>query len=367
MALSDAEELQQLRERVASLEQQLTAQQTQLDKEEAELVQLRRLVDQMPSGVIVLDQRGMISAANRAAELLLGVALKGRRWVDVIQACFAPRPDDGHEVSLKNGRRVSVATRAFDGQPGQLLFFSDQTETRNLQQKLHHHQRLSEIGRMMASLAHQIRTPLSAALLYAGHLSSPQLTEEQRIRFAGKMRSRLLHLEGQVRDMLIFAKGEINLENRISTEDLLRQIEEHLDVPLAHADADCGFNNEAAGAVIQCNLELLLGAILNLVNNALDATGNGAQLQMTFAREQHYLSICVEDNGPGMSAEQMRKALEPFYTTKSHGTGLGLAIAQVIARAHHGQFKLDSVLGQGTTARFLIPMLELTPADSIAV
>lgn len=351
--MSGTAETQALQQRIAELEQQLE----QASQEQKALERLRRLIDLMPGGVLVLDNRGCISECNPAAEELLGTRLRNERWVDVIAACFAPRPDDGHEVSLKNGRRVSLSTRALEGEPGQLVFVSDQTDTRLLQQKLHHYQRLSEMGRMMASLAHQVRTPLSAALLYASHLTAPQLSDEQRIRFAGKVKSRLTHLEQQVRDMLVFARGETQLDDRVDSEHLLTRIEDLLDTPLAHADADCHFENVAPGVVIQCNLETLLGAVLNLVNNALQACGNGAELWIRLSLEESRLRLDVVDQGPGMDEVQIAQALEPFHTTKSHGTGLGLAVAQVIARAHHGEFRLQSVPGQGTCATFLLPVM----------
>lgn len=343
--------------RIAALEQELQ----RLRDEQRAANRLRRLIDQMPSGVLVIDNRGRISECNPAARQLLGTELYQQRWIDVIERCFAPRPDDGHEVSLKNGKRVSLATRALDGEPGQLVFLSDQTQTRQLQQKVHHYQRLSEMGRMMASLAHQVRTPLAAALLYASHLTAPELSDEKRIRFAGKVKSRLTHLEQQVRDMLVFARGETRLENRVTAAELAARIDDLLDLPLANADADCSFINRAPELVIQCNLEALLGAVLNLVDNALQACGQGAELQIRLGPEGQCLRLDVIDQGPGMDAEQLKRALEPFFTTKSQGTGLGLAVAQVIARAHHGEFRLQSTPGAGTCATFLLPSVESRP------
>lgn len=349
-------------QRIAELEAEVA----RLKEERQAAVRLRRLIDQMPSGVLVIDNRGIVTESNPAAEQLLGTALTHQRWVDVISACFAPRPDDGHEVSLKNGKRVSLATRALEGEPGQLVFVSDQTDTRLLQNKLHHYQRLSEMGRMMASLAHQVRTPLSAALLYASHLGAPTLSDDKRIRFAGKVKSRLTHLEQQVRDMLIFARGETKLENRVSGRELEARIDDLLDMPLAGADADCHLVNNAPDAVIQCNLEALLGAIMNLVNNALQACGEGAELTIRLLQEGARLRLDVIDTGPGMDPEQVRQAMEPFYTTKSHGTGLGLAVAQVIARAHHGEFQILSKPGTGTCATFLLPLIDAAAEHSQA-
>ncbi|WP_151671543.1 sensor histidine kinase [Nitrincola schmidtii] len=350
--MSDA--LKHAEQRISELEQQVEA----LQSEQQALMRLRKLVDLMPTGFLVIDNRGLIVESNPAAEALLGEKLQDRAWIAVIQACFAPRPDDGHEVSLRNGKRVLLSTLALPDEPGQLVFMTDQTQTRDLQSKLHHYQRLSEMGRMMASLAHQVRTPLSAALIYATHLTASELTDAHRIRFATKVKQHLTHLEQQVRDMLIFARGETRLDDQINADDLLIRIEDLLDQPLAQYDAECEFINRAGDAQIQCNLEALLGAVLNLVNNALQACHENAVLEILLEQQQNTLVISVSDNGPGMNAESLQRAKEPFYTTKTHGTGLGLAIAQVIARAHHGQFELSSEPEKGTCARFQLPLKE---------
>jgi two-component system sensor histidine kinase FlrB len=356
------------RQRIVQLEAELAVAQEALAQEQvvrvgelehtAGLVErLRKLLDLLPAGVILIDSHGRVAQVNPAALELLGEPLQGELWIDIIRRSFAPRSDDGHEVSLRDGRRVSLATRAMDNEPGQLVLLTNQTDTRLLQTRLSHYQRLSEMGRMMASLAHQIRTPLSAALLYSAHLTRPVLDDEQRLRFAGKVKSRLVNLEQQVRDMLVFARGETRLDDRISTEELFSAIEDMLDVPLSSQDADCACHNRAAGLWLQCNRETLLGALQNLVDNALQACGPGAELEILACVQGEYLRLEVKDLGPGMDQHTRDQAMQPFYTTKSHGTGLGLAVAQVVARAHHGRFELESAPGQGTRAALLLPFL----------
>ncbi|RTE66860.1 PAS domain-containing protein [Amphritea opalescens] len=358
--MTDAQtKLVQLEQENSRLKAQLAqAQQASVEKQAAHdrlSGRLEDLLDLLPAGVVVIDSKGRVAECNSAAEQLLGLPLKHETWVAVIQRSFAPRSDDGHEVSLKSGRRVSLSTSTLVNETGQLLMLTDQTDTRLLQGRLAHYQRLSEMGRMMASLAHQVRTPLSAALLYAGHLMKPELRPEQRIKFAGKVKSRLENLELQVRDMLIFARGETRLDDRISIAQLFRELEDALDMPLLSWDADCDCINRVPDLQLQCNKDALLGAIMNLVNNALQAGGKGSELVIEAQLVGDNLGIEVRDNGPGMDAALCRKVLEPFYSTKSHGTGLGLAVAQVVAKAHHGQFLLRSQPSVGTQAAFLIP------------
>ena len=166
------------------LNQESLQRQQELEEKERLADRLSTLLNALPAGVVVLDSQGVVTQTNPAAIALLGEPLDGTRWVDVIHRCFAPRRDDGHEVSLKDGRRVSIEIRTMENQPGQLILLTDLTETRHLQAQLAHAQRLSAMGKMVASLAHQIRTPLSAAILYGGHLSQDDLDEEMRQRCA---------------------------------------------------------------------------------------------------------------------------------------------------------------------------------------
>ncbi|MEH6826103.1 MAG: ATP-binding protein [Motiliproteus sp.] len=345
---------QQVAQLNARLAQQDEARERELADKERITQRLESLLQLLPGGVIVLDNQGRIQECNAAAIELLGEPLKHERWSEVINRSFAPRMDDGHEVSLKNGRRVSLATRSLEGEPGQIILLTDQTETRALQSRLGHFQRLSFMGKMMASLAHQIRTPLSAAMLYSAHLAKPELRDEQRIKFANKVRGRLNSLEAQVRDMLVFARGETKLTDLVSSEQLFGAVEDALDMPLTHADADADCINSTPGLVLLCNQEALVGALMNLVNNALQA-GAQALVVRSVVVDERSLRLQVEDSGPGMNAQQLQQSLEPFYSTKSQGTGLGLAVAQVVARAHHGEFFINSLPGQGTVAGFVLP------------
>jgi len=359
-----------MEERVGELNAELHAAAEQrlreLQEKERLAARLQSLLTLLPAGVVVLDQFGRITENNPAAAELLDVPLTGQLWRDVIKHCFAPRSDDGHEISLRNGRRISILTRSLDGEPGQLLLLTDLTETRALQQRLSRHQRLSEMGRMMSSLAHQIRTPLSAAMLYAGHLCDSVLSQEQARRFSFKLLDRLQHLEQQVKDMLIFVRGDVKLTDTISSAELLDALQRALEAPLANAGASVEFHNEDMLAQIRCNKDSVVGALMNLINNSLQAAGKGAKLQIccrVLALPERCLSIVVQDNGPGFDAQVAQKLTELFFTTKEQGTGLGLAVVRAVADAHHGEFSISAEPGQGARAEIRLPLC--SPSSSL--
>ncbi len=315
---------------------------------------LQNLLDLLPGGVIVIDGQGMVGEANPAACELLGLPLQGELWRHVIARCFAPREDDGHEISLKDGRRLSIATRSLDAEPGQLVLLNDLTETRHLQDQLARHERLSSLGKMVASLAHQIRTPLSAALLYASHLTEQELPLATQQRFAGRLKERLHELEHQVRDMLVFARGELPLTDRVTPKALMQSLQAaaqtHVqDVPLRwQCDAHVG--------ELLCNRDTLVGALLNLLENAIQAGDASLRLKVHLYARGNSLRLCVSDNGGGIDAAVLERLGEPFFTTKTNGTGLGLTVVKAVARAHQGHLQLRSRPGRGTCALLVLPL-----------
>ena len=373
--LNSAYEL--LQDRVAELthevEQANRQRLAEISEKERIASRLENLLQLLPGGVIVLNSQGQVTDCNAAAIELLGEPLEGQFWRDIIAQRFAPRLDDGHEISLKNGKRISLATRSLNDEPGQIILLTDQTETRRLQQHLSRHQRLSAMGKMVSSLAHQIRTPLSAAMLYAGQLENPQVSHEQSLRYASKIMSRLHNMERQVKDMLIFARGDAVLDETITTEALFDELQIAADV-LMRNGFEWQWRNECPDALLLCNRESLIGAMLNLIENALQAAGPNACLEICAHRvDDNMLKLYVQDNGPGITADLQLQITEAFFTTRAQGTGLGLSVAQVVAKAHKGRFYIESECAPqaetGTCAGFLLPLAaqpqsKLTPIES---
>ena len=315
---------------------------------------LQNLLDLLPGGVIVIDAQGIVREANPAACELLGLPLEGELWRQVIARCFAPRKDDGHEISLKDGRRLSIATRSLDAEPGQLVLLNDLTETRHLQDQLARHERLSSLGRMVASLAHQIRTPLSAALLYASHLAEQELPVATQQRFASRLKERLHELEHQVRDMLVFARGELPLTDRVTPKQLMQSLQAAA-LTLVQGLPIRWQCDTHAGELL-CNRDTLIGAILNLVENAIQASDGDVRLKIHFYTRETTLRVCVSDSGSGIDSHVLARLGEPFFTTKTTGTGLGLTVVKAVARAHQGELQLLSRPGRGTCAQVILPL-----------
>lgn len=343
-----------------------------LEKEKfsGELQQLRakasfmdQLYNKLPSGLIVIDGNGIIEQVNSVAISLLGEPLEGQLWSNIIDRSFAPQNDDGHEVSLKNGSRIKLSISSLDGKPGQLIVLTDLTDTRRLQEHVSKLKRLSSLGKMVASLAHQIRTPLSAAMLYGANLSNKTLNESSRTRFQSKLMNRLNDLETQVNDMLLFAKsGDRKIIDEVSIGSLLAEVKNASDAMIENVEGNLQCALPDPDLLIMANKNSLVSALTNLVSNAVEATGKNAQLYITSKlRCDKTVEISVMDNGPGIDKAHLAKVTEAFYTTKSQGTGLGLAVVQAVAQAHKGSLEVRSEVGRGSCFTIILPLHRVAP------
>jgi two-component system sensor histidine kinase FlrB len=323
---------------------------------------MTQLLDVLPGGVVVLDGEGLVQQCNKAAIDLLGEPIEGLAWLKIIKRAFKPKHDDGHDMSLVDGRLVHISTSPLQGEPGQIILLQDVTETRQLQQKVSHLQRLSAMGEVAARLAHQIRTPLSSALLYIAPLLKEDADTKLKQRFAKRLHNSITHMEHLVKDMLAFSRGDMTEAMPISVDDLLNSVEQQF---LSHPDVQpLSFNieNNVNEGVIYGSKDSLTSAINNLLNNARFACYNDGEItiyvdQITHENED-FIEISVEDNGVGIAKDEMAKVLTPFFTTRSSGTGLGLAVVKSIAKAHHGEVWFDSVEGEGSTFVIRLPLFQ---------
>lgn len=339
-----------LEHRVDELSQRLTDLQSekefQVEHNHVLHGRLNVILDAVPAGIIVLDSQGRITQHNALARQLLGRDLSDRLWREVSRESFKRRSDDGHEISTLSGKRLSVTTRSVEEGAGQLVLLVDQTETRRLQAQVSHQQRLSALGQMVSALAHQIRTPLSAATLYASHLCDQPLNQTQRSKFSHKLRSRLSHMERQVRDMLLFVKGELPLNDQINRERLMAELNEALEVPVSEAKGHIDWQIQGPNFNLRCNSDALVNAVLNLVNNAFQAydelpkPASSKRIELTVQTVDDQLAITVRDFGPGISDPLLAKLSQPFVTTKAQGTGLGLSVVRAVVNAHFGTMQI---------------------------
>ena len=214
-----------LQARVASLTEELAIANGELRRQyqekEALSERLSSLLDALPAGVVLLDPAARIIAANPAAMAMFGPDMPGRHWGDVVRDHLEPTVAIGEWLLGK--RRVSIAESLLPSAGGKIMLIHDVTTAHQMKSELERSQRLAAMGEMAASLAHQLRTPLAAALLYTSNLGQAGMPEEARARFADKASSQLRRLERLIQDVLLFARGESIGRDVVPLADLLQE------------------------------------------------------------------------------------------------------------------------------------------------
>ncbi len=356
-----------LQDQVSELTEELAAARSErlkhLQEKEKIANQLARLLDALPGGVVVVDQQGVIQTANPAARHFFEEELEGKPWSRILQHHQQIEEHSGESAALerdlllKSGRILERSSSSPE-QGEEILLFSDVTETREMQHDLNQNRRLASMGEMAASLAHQVRTPLSAALLYVSHLEKSELEDEKRLQVSAKLRSRLHHLNGLIKDMLHYARGGGSGNEEIEAGGFVEALKQTLEEELGRThkghfqwDLQVDAEHRFLG-----NRDALLTSVQNLVNNAIDVTDGTVNITFRMVPiEEGGVELQVKDDGPGIPRSMQEQIFEPFYTSRARGTGLGLAVVQAVADAHGGRARVESVEGEGALFAMRLP------------
>ena len=351
-----------LQERVEVLTSQLcearSARMAELVQKERLSQRLSLLLETLPGAIIVIDGDGVIQEQNSEALALLNEPLSGCSWASIVRReARAGGSEDGN-IQLADGRWLSLSRRPLRNEPGEILLLADVTDSRQMSALRQRQERLTAIGEMTAEFAHQVRTPLASAMLYASQLD---ISTPEQGRIAVRISERLHDLGRMVNDMLGFAAGGKRADESVDIRALFQGIRSTLDVQLgSNTELDLLINGssidrdsaDAEELKIVANENALKGALINLVANA-DQAGAGT-IQLGAWADNCNIYFTVTDDGPGISESVWSRLFEPFFTTRPQGTGLGLAVVADVAKAHGGDVRVDS-LTSGSRFTLRIP------------
>jgi signal transduction histidine kinase len=248
-------------------------------------------------------------------------------------------------------------------------------ENRKLEERLHFAERSTALGRLASAVAHEIRNPLNFINLSIDHVRERLHPEdaaqrEDFDRILGSVKSEISRLNRLVGDFLSFGKPMRLHPRSCSLERVLTEVTALVDHKAKDQGIALAFSAEPDLPEVVADPELLKTCFLNLMINAVDAMPKGGELRVSLKRSParpEEIAIAVSDNGQGMSAEDVRTAFEPYFSTKETGLGLGLALTHKIVTDHGGTIGLESTPGQGTTATIKLPLVsEPTPAEVLA-
>jgi two-component system sensor histidine kinase FlrB len=312
---------------------------------------LSALIKGLPGGVLVLDSGGEIQECNPVARELLGEPLLAQSFTAVLERAAVSIGGAGEHIELCTRRFVNISRRELES-GGEVVLLTDVTESHLMQVFLTRQQRLLTLGELAAGLAHQIRTPLAAALLYASQMTLPGRLSSDLARCAERTVGSLKQLDKLVNDMLAFPHGGAARE-AVSVSALLEQVAQWLR-PALRRGVRLTIRTQAPDLMVRANAPSLVSAVLNLATNALQAATADLDLELLARRAADgRAQIVVSDNGPGVPTQIRERIFEPFFTTRARGNGIGLAIVKSVVEAHQGSVSLaDAPVG----ATFIIDL-----------
>lgn len=258
--------------------------------------------------------------------------------------------DDFSPHMLGNWLELSL----FNMVAGLLGWLRDRDWTR--QQELNRAQFLASMGSATAALAHDMKTPLIAIGGLVNQVRRKMAETDTGGPKLDIALSQVARLEAMVRDMLTFSR---DLEIEPEPGDVNRLVQETLLVALPLAEkrrVELRFDVTQGVPVVSCDYQRLQQALLNLVNNAVEASPEEEVVTVRSLLGKEAVILEVADRGPGIAKEKREEIFTPFVTTKKEGTGLGLPIVRKIAEAHGITVSVDENPGGGALFRLVIPL-----------
>ncbi len=339
----------QLEDKVEALTAELTSARSAKLRELAEKERLAHrlsaLVAALPGGVLIVDRQQRIRDANPEAAQIFGGAqvgaLVGEAWEDVLLRATGDARLESKEMVLRDGARYSVVSRPLDTSGDRVLLITDISEIHELQEQLGRKKRLTALGEMAARLAHQVRTPLSAATLYLSQLGRPDLPPEQRQLVAGKVGQRLEYMGNLLDSMLSFVRGGTPVRELIFLNSVLQDFRAQLQPHLLASGSTLQIPPVDDTLALLGDRDELVGALSNLGMNAIEAAESPVLLDVWVgALDDRRLQIRVRDDGPGIGEDVLERIFDPFFTTRAKGTGLGLAVVAMTMANHGGEISV---------------------------
>jgi two-component system cell cycle sensor histidine kinase/response regulator CckA len=239
-------------------------------------------------------------------------------------------------------------------------FLLDITEQKQLEEQLRQSQKMEAVGQLAGGIAHDFNNMLTAITGYAELLADSLDEGDPRADDVDQVRKAAAHAAVLTRQLLAFSRKQVLLPQMLDVNDVVRGLESMLARTLgAEVELTTALAEPLAG--VETDPDQLAQVVLNFVLNGRDAMPAGGRLTITTGDValdgEPFVSIEVTDTGTGMDEETRNRAFEPFFTTKDvgKGTGLGLATAYGFVSQSGGTIQIESVLGQGSTFRVLLP------------
>lgn len=335
----------------------------------------QNIIENMADGLLSVDSAGKVAAFNPEAIRILGRQgsdLRGALLGSIIPeaatalsltlAGEAKREETEVllEVGEGEGRPTGIACSPLRDDEGRIsgavVLLRDLSEVRRLQEKMRQAEKLAAVGQMAATVAHEIRNPLSSLKGFAQLFREKFEPGSAEAGYASLMVREVDRLNRTITDLLFFSRPLQLSRRKVEVDGVLKET-----LRLLHRDFEArGQRVERRGEegiILGADPDQIAQVFLNILLNAHQAAGDAGEITVRIATvEEGWCRISFADNGPGMTPAEIARAFDPFYTTREKGSGLGLAIVRKIVELHDGKVSIDSSSGKGTTVVVDLPI-----------
>ncbi|HEY7493097.1 MAG TPA: ATP-binding protein [Candidatus Tectomicrobia bacterium] len=351
---------------------------------EAERERYEALFDLAPDGYLVTNAAGIIQEANRAAAALLGSSqeeMTGKPLLVYVtqedaqsfhtQLSHLTRVQRIHDWELRLSRSrgmsfpasITVAVRQHPREQHMALYWliHDLTEHKRAEDERRRNAHLALLGKLATGVSHDIRNPLANIFvlvdLMAEELQQPAPESAAQIAESlAEIKINLARLDNLVQDYLSLARLHSLQCEPMDLEAFVSDVVQEMMATVTRHGVRLYSDGLATLHRVALHKHTFRRALLNLVQNALEAMPEGGTLTFRGQQTALHVALDISDTGIGIPANRLEQIFEPLYTTKSAGTGLGLYLVREIVTAHHGEVRVTSRVNYGTTFTITLPV-----------
>jgi PAS domain S-box-containing protein len=346
----------------------------------------KSLMDYHPYAIISMDKQGNILLANRACEKILGYSQQQiikYQYFDILKELKA---DDQlvfyfhsalkgipktFETTIINGmgniislNLTYIPSIVNDQIVGVFVMGEDVTKKKKTEELILKSEKLSVASRLAAGVAHEIRNPLTSIKGFLQMMSESSTINNK---YMTIVLSELKRVELIIYEFLNLAKP--HQENSFESRNIvatLREITDLLNTNAILENIEIKLKVEEDIPLIDCLENQLKQVFINVIQNAIEATGSNGQVFVRVEREgENDVSIRVIDEGIGIPKERLHRLGEPFYSTKEKGTGIGLMVCYKIIDQHKGKIRISSEKKMGTTIEIILPIIHREEVEHV--
>lgn len=336
------------------------------------------IIESIQSAIVSFDRDRNVTTANGYAKELLGIAdpegygfhelklgehfdgdvfeeVKGGRYHRSRFELRSPR------LGVRN---IDLSFYPIEGPlevEGYLLFMHDYTEDKRLQDDLKQKDKLAALGQLSAGIAHELRNPLTGIKAYIDLLPQKIENAEFRENLIRIVPSEITRLDSLVSMLLDYSRPRRIDRKAVSLQKTLQEILPLLSGELS--DKQIHLLMPEIDVVLYVDPSHLKQILINILKNGMDAVSVHGQIAISTWDEDGFGHIEIEDNGPGMDSDTLKRIFEPFFSQKVSGTGIGLAVTQQLVLENGGRILAFSEIGKGTRLRLIFDAVEIQGSD----